>query len=113
MNLHSRGCKSWVEDRFSGSPTANILVTTDLSEHRQAEQLSHLEPEQRSRASRATCSCQLSCHTRSESRLDVLARGKGGRKVVRDSAYRQRLIDDLEHTFVRCGWELLCAEEGS
>jgi REP-associated tyrosine transposase len=38
----------------------------------------------------------------------VMARGNGRQKIVRDDADRRRLIDGLEHTVGRCGWELLC-----
>ena len=38
----------------------------------------------------------------------VMARGNARQKIVRDDADRRRLIDGLEHTVVRHGWELLC-----
>jgi len=38
----------------------------------------------------------------------VMARGNARQKIVRDDADRRRLIDGLEHTVVRYGWELLC-----
>jgi REP element-mobilizing transposase RayT len=37
----------------------------------------------------------------------VMARGNARQKVVRDDADRRRLIEGLEHTVLRCGWELL------
>ena len=37
-----------------------------------------------------------------------MARGNGRQKVVRDDADRRRLVDGLERTVVRYGWELLC-----
>ena len=38
----------------------------------------------------------------------VMARGNGRQKIVRDDGDRRRLIDGLEHTLVRHGWELRC-----
>ena len=38
----------------------------------------------------------------------VMARGYARQKIVRDDADRRRLIDGLEHTVVRHGWEMLC-----
>jgi REP element-mobilizing transposase RayT len=38
----------------------------------------------------------------------VMARGDARQNVVRDDADRRRLIERLEHTVIRCGWELLC-----
>ena len=38
----------------------------------------------------------------------VTARGNARQKIVRDDADRRRLIAGLEHTVVRCGWELVC-----
>jgi putative transposase len=38
----------------------------------------------------------------------VMARGNGRQKIVRDDGDRRRLIDGLEQTVVRHGWELLC-----
>jgi REP element-mobilizing transposase RayT len=38
----------------------------------------------------------------------VMARGNARQKIVRDDADRQRLVQGLEQTVVRCGWELLC-----
>ena len=38
----------------------------------------------------------------------VMARGNARQKIVRDDADRRRLIDGLEHTVVRHGWEVLC-----
>jgi REP element-mobilizing transposase RayT len=38
----------------------------------------------------------------------VMARGNARQKIVRDDADRRRLIDGLEQTVVRSGWELLC-----
>ncbi len=38
----------------------------------------------------------------------VMARGNARQKIVRDDADRRRLIDGLEHTVVRHGWEMLC-----
>ncbi len=38
----------------------------------------------------------------------VMARGNARQKIVRDDADRRRLLDGLEHTVVRHGWELLC-----
>src|SRR3954469_19092121 len=38
----------------------------------------------------------------------VMARGDARQKIVRDDADRQRLVQGLEQTVVRCGWELLC-----
>jgi putative transposase len=38
----------------------------------------------------------------------VMARGNARQKIVRDDADRQRLIDALEQTVIRCGWEILC-----
>jgi putative transposase len=38
----------------------------------------------------------------------VMARGNARQKIVRDDGDRRRLIDGLEHTVVRHGWELLC-----
>jgi REP element-mobilizing transposase RayT len=37
----------------------------------------------------------------------VMARGHGRQKIVRDEADRQRLVQGLEHTVIRSGWELL------
>lgn len=37
----------------------------------------------------------------------VMARGNGRQKIVRDDADRRRLIDGLQQTVVRHGWELL------
>jgi putative transposase len=37
----------------------------------------------------------------------VMARGNARQKIVRDDADRRRLIDGLEQTVIRCGWELL------
>jgi putative transposase len=37
----------------------------------------------------------------------VMARGNARQKIVRDDADRRRLTDGLEHTVIRCGWELL------
>ncbi len=45
----------------------------------------------------------------SEGAIDhVVAQGTARQKIGRDDADRRRLIDGLEHTVVRCGWELLC-----
>src|SRR5271155_274573 len=38
----------------------------------------------------------------------VMARGNARQKIVRDDADRGRLIDGLEQSVVRHGWELLC-----
>src|SRR6516225_6462079 len=38
----------------------------------------------------------------------VMARGNARQKIVHDDADRKRLVDGLEHTVVRSGWELLC-----
>jgi putative transposase len=38
----------------------------------------------------------------------VMARGNAKQKIVRDDADRRRLIEGLEKTVVRHGWELLC-----
>ena len=38
----------------------------------------------------------------------VMARGNARQKIVRDDADRGRLIDGLEMTVIRHGWELLC-----
>jgi REP element-mobilizing transposase RayT len=38
----------------------------------------------------------------------VMARGNARQKIVRDDADRRRLIDGLERTVERCGWELFC-----
>ena len=38
----------------------------------------------------------------------VMARGNARQKIVRDDADRRRLIDGLEQTVIRHGWELLC-----
>jgi hypothetical protein len=38
----------------------------------------------------------------------VMARGNARQKIVRDDADRRRLLEGLEHTVVRHGWELLC-----
>src|SRR6516225_2842162 len=38
----------------------------------------------------------------------VMARGNARQKIVRDDSDRRRLVDGLEHTVVRSGWELLC-----
>jgi putative transposase len=38
----------------------------------------------------------------------VMARGNARQKIVRDDVDRRRLIDGLEQTVVRHGWELLC-----
>ncbi len=38
----------------------------------------------------------------------VMARGNARQKIVRDDADRRRLIDGLEQSVVRHGWELLC-----
>jgi len=38
----------------------------------------------------------------------VMARGNARQKIVRDDADRRRLVEGLEHTVIRCGWELLC-----
>ena len=37
----------------------------------------------------------------------VMARGNARQKIVRDDVDRRRLIDGLDQTVVRCGWELL------
>ena len=37
-----------------------------------------------------------------------MARGNGRQKIVRDDDDRRRLVDGLEQTVSRCGWELLC-----
>jgi putative transposase len=38
----------------------------------------------------------------------VMARGNARQKIVRDDADRGRLIEGLEQTVSRCGWELVC-----
>jgi putative transposase len=38
----------------------------------------------------------------------VMARGNGRQKIVRDDADRRRLVDGLEQSVVRHGWDLLC-----
>ena len=38
----------------------------------------------------------------------VMARGNARQKIVRDHADRRRLVDGLERTVSRTGWELLC-----
>ena len=38
----------------------------------------------------------------------AMARRNARQKIVRDDADRRRLIDGLEQTVVRSGWELLC-----
>jgi putative transposase len=38
----------------------------------------------------------------------VMARGNARQKIFRDDADRRRLTEGLEHTVIRCGWELLC-----
>ena len=38
----------------------------------------------------------------------VMARGNARQKIVRDDADRRRLIDGLEQSVVRHGWDLLC-----
>ena len=38
----------------------------------------------------------------------VMARGNARQKIVRDDSDRRRLVEGLEHTVVRSGWELLC-----
>ena len=38
----------------------------------------------------------------------VMARGNARQKIVRDESDRRRLVEGLEHTVVRSGWELLC-----
>jgi REP element-mobilizing transposase RayT len=37
----------------------------------------------------------------------VMARGNARQKIVRDDTDRRRLMAGLEHTVIRCGWELL------
>jgi putative transposase len=37
----------------------------------------------------------------------IMARGNARQKIVRDDADRRRLVDGLEQTVMRCGWELL------
>ena len=38
----------------------------------------------------------------------VMARGTGRQNIVRDDEDRRRLIDGLERSVVRHGWEVLC-----
>ena len=37
----------------------------------------------------------------------VMARGNARQRIVRDDHDRERLVDDLRRTVLRCGWELL------
>ena len=37
----------------------------------------------------------------------VMARGNARQRIVRDDHDRERLLDDLRRTVLRCGWELL------
>src|SRR5436305_6252942 len=37
----------------------------------------------------------------------IMARGNARQKIVRDDVDRRRLVDGLEHTVLRWGWELL------
>ena len=58
-----------------------------------------------------------SCSTRSMPRrpriefegaiYHVMARGNARQRIVRDDHDRERLLDDLRRTVLRCGWELL------
>ena len=37
----------------------------------------------------------------------VMARGNARQRIIRDDHDRERLLDDLRRTVLRCGWELL------
>ena len=59
---------------------------------------------------RPTCTTTINGDYESNSRALSITRGAGNarQKIVRDDADRRRLIDGLEHTVIRHGWELLC-----